>query len=534
MKQILGLLFGLLVVTPLPGLAKNLTAYNGSGTATNVYISNDVYLIHLTANGSDITGAVWTGSGWSGAETIFTDSGEDFNLYYNYDLAELSNGTIVVRQDEDLVSYSEDYGFQHTTLVDSGTLDEMVVLDESVSFVYCTVDEDPSAVSWSEATGLASAVTLAGGVCTDDLSYMTGQKDVLLDYYSGTAYDISNNYAVLDTIDLSGLDYAGEDDDYDSQGHDPHVYEQKNGDVVFAFDDSLYGYSYEAQTWQPIVTLSSGFELIGAGSDANEEEYDYPVQQSPNGKRLFAFASNAADTEFKIYRWKESGWDLEKSYSFDGDAELILTTTDKSKKSLDWALWLPDNNTLNVYRWSKKYRYHTLTTRDLECDAQCTFTLDISKKGKVFFTWNNDPALSAGVWTSDTDTWEDTTLVADSSNDDGVVLQSKVTSLGQWIVEYEGEKHSVKRWTPDTSWGATHNLTSEGSYYNDDKLYLVGLDSYVLTVRQFSFDDGSKTAIASIDNVSSFNATSSFIYNDGLFLYYATRDGERVMDKVAL
>lgn len=536
MRKLFGLVFGVAALLPLPSLADDLTSYQGFGTQPNTYISNDQYLIHIDHDGSDITGQVWENGAWTTPEIIFTDSVGDFELEEGSGIYELHNGTLIMSGSGNLLSYSSDYGFQYFT--NPIAVRDTVLNENSITFVSCNFDEtnSASATLWDEVNGFGTTTSLPGSLCAEDLSYMTGQKNALIDYYTSNVYNAGSNYALLASGDLTGLGYIDENDDYDTQGNNPDIVMKKNGDVVFAYEDNLYGYAYNDQAWRQTITLDEGYSLAGfiAGG-----EYEYPLFQTENNKQIFAFAANADQTEYQVYRWTSAaGWQMEKTYSFASSTDLITTNLDKSKKNFDWAFWENAANELTVYRWNTAHAYETRTTRDLDCNAQCTFTLDVSKKGKIFFAWENAPEFYVAAWKPDTAIWEDASLIDTNDTAGSIVNTYVTTNKGQWIVEYlDGSTHYAKRWEPDTGWRATRQLEADATYFNPDnnKFYTVNLAAdHSLTVSLFKLKNGTAFESSTVNEISSFESAVTFIFDDTIFLYYLTQDNERLLNDEAL
>ena len=540
MNKLFGLLLGLTILAPLPSLADNLVVSHNSSDDSTLYVSNDIALIRITADGSDIQGSAWSTStdSWSSASTIFTDSGSTFSTDDSdfTSITELTNGTIILSQGDDLISYSEAYGFQHFT--QSSDVYKVVPHADTATLIdYCSnTSAAHTAALWSEATGVGSTFELTGSTCTQDLEYFAGSNDVLVDYYAGVAYDITNDYAVLDTIDLSGLGYTDEGDDFDAQGNNPDVAEKSNGDIVFAFEDSLYGYDYSDQTWQTMVTLGGSFSVVG---DDSQGDTDYSPLQTGNNKHIFAFTANNGQTQYRIYKWNSNtGWKLKKTYSFSEAADLIRTNINKKQTALYWAFWFDGSQTIKVYRWNTTSGYTKRTSRLVDCTSDCYFTLDISKRGKVFVAGVDGTGVADTVlmaWKPSLDVWEDTTLLA---ADISGYTTAHVTAEGRWIVVFQNDddSYSAIRWTPDSGWSTIADVQADGMmYYDGDSLYYVTISSSDrLRVKRYIWSLHTSTTVGSINDVASFDDDESFVQDSHLFVLYTGTDDSSNTEAIAL
>lgn len=520
----------LALFSPLPSRADDLTI----ATSADLYVSNTTAAIKLGLSGDDVTGSVWSKANntWSEPTTIFTNAGEEFVLDESYFVAikELKNGTIVLSQGDDLISYSPKKGFQHFS--QSNNVYDVVTHGNSASLIdWCNdTDISRSLALWTEAEGIEPAVAVTT-TCTDDLSYFTGQKNVLIDYYNGVAYAVRDEYAILDTIDLTSLNYANANDDFDAQGNHPDFALKQNGDIVFAFENYLYGYAFHSQAWQPLTTIEPGFTVIGAG----QGEYDYSLLASGDQRKFFAFTANSDQTDYAVYRWTVGdGWILDQTYSFSSAAELIHPKLDKSPTNVEWAFWFDDTKEIELYRWSKRMGYIQRTDREIDCPGHCVFTFNVSRKNKLFLTWGNaslDSTNYAAAWVPGTETWSDTTLATKNN-----FRNTHITLAGQWIVEYQkdNDKFAAKRWTPDQGWGQAADINAEDIYYNQDALYFTELTDNTLTVQYYNWQTNSATTVTTIDSVSTIDDEATFIYDDYIFLVYTTVGGTDKTQAVAL
>ncbi len=513
------------MILPLPALA-TVTMEVDPNSSGDLYFDNASYLIHIGKAGDDVQAQVWSDGSWSDAETLFVDEDGDFNFKGNSLAVELTDGTIVLIEDGDgIISYSETEGFQYFSDT-NGTVSDAIVNNNSVTLINCdgNGDEDDStafASTWTETDGVQEAVELPSSVCTDDLSYFAGKKNAVVDYYSGNVYDPSNSFATLASIDLSTLGYVDANDDWDAQGNNPDYAKKKNGDIAFAFQDNLYGYAYNDQTWRTLITLDDGFTVVGDDSQGDD---DYSPLETENGKQLFAFAANEDETEYQIYRWTSAdGWQLEKTYSFSESTELVRTSIDYSKSTLNWGFWLQDSSELSVYQWSESNGYEKIAEQTMDC-TNCNLTLDVSKKGKVYVaavSATGDSTTTLEAWKPGTDTWQSTTLPAGVS---GNYLSTHVSADGRWIVVYQmnDSSYSAVRWTPDGGWGSRANLNAESVSFNDDLLYFVTLDpTDSLIVSRYKWSSKTSETLTSIEDVTSFNDDDTiFTYDDYLFVFY--------------
>lgn len=520
----------LALFSPMPSRAADLTI----ATSSDLYVSNTTAAIKLGQSGDNVTGSVWSKANntWSKSTTIFTNTGDDFVLDERYFVAikELKNGTIILSQGDDLISYSPTQGFQHFS--QSNDVYEVVTHGNKASLIDRCNDTDTSRslALWTETEGIEPAVAVST-TCTDDLSYFTGQKNVLIDFYIGVAYDVTNQYAVLDTIDLTSLNYATASDDFDPQGNNPNAVLRRNGDITFAFENYLFGYAYHSQTWQPLNTIEPGFQVIGG----DQGEYDYSLLSTGDRKNIFAFTANNDQTDYEVYRWTTTdGWVVDETYSFSSTADLVRPTLDKSPTNVEWAFWFDDTNKIKLYRWSKSGGYTQRTDRTIDCPGHCVFTFDVSKKNKLFLTWGSsslDSTNYAAAWTPGTKTWVDTTLATQNN-----FRNTHITLAGQWIVEYQKDnaKFAAKRWTPDQGWGQAADINAEDIYYNHDALYFTELSGNTLTAQYYNWKTNSPTTLTTIDNVSAIDDGATFIYDDYIFLAYKTVGGADKTQAVAL
>ncbi len=525
MKKIFITLFTAILVSPL---ATSAAAISSDG----ITVTGDNYLINFSVADDSVFGQYWTGNGWSDEEEIFAIPDDYNNVSSTFTLTNGTYGRLLYGY---LVTYSPTDGFNPEEFpTDFAHVSDTIVNDNSVTFIDCynTFEDQAYGLTWNQVSGFGETTLLSNSQCGEDLSYFIGQKNVVLDFYSGNAYDPQNGFAVLDSIDLSEMPFPYNDNDFDSQGHGPQLAFKKNGDVAFIFD-TLFGYAYADKTWQPIVSMDDGFHVLQEEPGHFEDEFI--VGQTGNNKNIFAFATNTEKTEYRFYRWTSAtGWALDKTYTFDDSTDLILSNINNNQKKFYWAFWTNETNQLNIYRWTEDNYYELLTTRDLDCNAQCGFTLDVSKKGKVFFVWVNQPAAYAAAWKPDTEAWEDYTLV--DTTGDASLSNTYVTPKGQWVVEYfDNKKRYAIRWTPDSGWGMAQHIVADDTYFNGNKYYLVDLASnHELTVSRWQWREATAKLITTINEISSLRNYKTFVCDDRLFLAYITQDNERLLDDIEL
>lgn len=517
----IGLMFIVFVFWPHKGSA--LTYLAGSG-----YIYNDSYLIHIDQDGDNVTGQVWTkDGGWTDAEKIFSDE-ESFHTNEDYaTLGEFSNGSLIIydRDSQQLVTYSDERGFQHEDL---NAYEDVIFGNNKLVVLTCQNETTVQATTWTQSSGFGAPGNLSESGCGEVyMPSFTLHKNVLVEYMNGNAYDVGDGYTILDTIDLTEARIGIQTED-EVVG----IEKKKNGDIVFNYGRGdeigvsdyqyLYAYLHDSATWQPFVAV------LNTGDNSGT------LYQTSDGKRQFAIGSNADSTQYFFYQWTSAGgWDLAKTYEFSESAELVMPDEIKNPSDFYWAFWFNSSDQLKVYRWTQENQYEKLTTRDLACTQNCLLGLEISMLGKVFVSWRNNPSLSASVWKPSTDIWEDVILVESAG---GSINDTHLTSRGQWIIQYSsGQKSLLKRWSPDGSWGNKHAASVDGTYFNGDKLYLVDLNKTtdVLTVGKWNWSTGSTDLTDTIEEISSFNE-GNFIFSENLFLSYRTQDDEWVMDTIPL
>jgi len=533
----LAIIFGAVLLAPLPSLADELATHQNTYVDDSpLYASNSSVLIELSIDGSDIQGSVWSDtSGWSTPATIFTDNGTTFDIE-DVEVDELKNDTIVMSQGDDLITYSTDSGFEHFT--QSSNVYRVIVSGNTASLIdYCDSGETTRSVTPWTNDGLGTTVELTGVTCTDDLAYFAGNRRVLIDYYSGIAYDVTDDYAVLDTIDLTGLGYVDEGDDFDSQGNSPDVARRHNGDIALAFEDQLYGFSYRDRAWRDIVTLTDGV-IVPA---ENSAEYGYDPLLSPNEKSVLAFVSDDLDeaTEYVVYRWTSpDGWIEDTTFSFTepttmfrsnlyDDSNIVSRhSVDKSLNTIDWVFWLHDSQTLQVYNWSSDDGYTLRTEHATTCDAECEFTVDISKRNKVFIV-SSDPTGGSShtvlAWKPVADVWEETNLARAG------FVTTHVNNYGNFVVAFQSKsspnQYSAKRWTSTNGWGTKAVLGADDVYFNNNHLYFTELNSSnELTTSSFRWRGRTSTVLDATSDVKLVD--DSFSYGDYLFLLYASTSDE--------
>lgn len=523
-----------------PQLSNAAVSYtDGFGVMPNVYISNEDALVHIDHDGDQITGSVWLGNEWSDPENIFVDADGDFELAGNpdYHFQELRSNALVIQDDEKVITYSNSYGFQY---MDVSDYEDVVINQYNNQLLLIQCGAAVAVTPWTEAAGLGDEVTLEGAACAEDLSWFIAQRDALIDYYTGSAYDVGNNFALIDSIDLTGIGY---NDDFDAQGITPSMLTKKNGDIVFGFtseddysndsgnvfDDGygsdieyLWGYSTVTDSWQSLV--NPGNSNITRGQ----------LFQTPNSRQVFAIGSSEDSKMWRIYRWdSNTGWQLEATYDFDEAATFIQPMVSKKKKAFDWAFWFNSSDTAKFYRWKQADGYQKLTERSLECNDSCDYTMTVSKKGKVFLGWQDNPTLQGSVWVPATDSWEDKTLVETGS---GQLTDVHVTSKGQFILQYfTGNTNRLRRWTPDGGWGSESTITN-GIYFDGNKLYLTDHTPSTdqLTVSHWQWSSNSSVAVETLADISKFEEDNSFIYDHLIFLSILTGDDERTVVDVEL
>lgn len=536
MTKLLAIILGAVLLAPLPSLADELTTHqNGRVDDSPLYASNTSSLIELSVDGTDVQGSVWSDtSGWSTATTIFTDSGTAFNIE-DVEVDELKNDTIVMSQGDDLITYSTASGFEHFT--QSSDVYRVVVSGNTASLIeYCSSGETTREVTPWTNDGLGTTVELTDVTCTDDLAYFAGNKRVLIDYYSGVAYDVTDDYAVLDTIDLTGLGYVDEGDDFDSQGNSPDVARRYNGDIALAFEDHLYGFSYSDRAWRDIITLTDGVIV----PDEASAEYGYNPLVTPNEKGILVFVADdlAEATEYVVYRWTSpDGWVEDTTFTFTepttmfrsnlySDSSIVQRNSmDKSRKSIDWVFWLHDSETLQVYNWRSADGYTLRTEHATTCDAECTFKVNISRRNKVFIVSSNPDGsgtTSVLAWKPVADVWQKTNLAHAG------FVTTRVNNNGNFIVAYQDERspyaYSAKRWTSTNGWSTKAALGADDVYFNNNRMYFTKLNSSnKLRTSRFKWRGRTSTVLDTTNDVEL--VVDSFTHGSYLFhLYTSTSD----------
>ncbi len=526
--------FGIALLLPTTAFATqvDVSSYE-DGVRPNSYVVTDQALLHIKRVDDLIKGRAWSKGGWSDWEDIVVINADD--VVGGFWTTTFVDGTVVMGfQTQDynftnIMTYTRDHGFQHQ----GQQLDDFLVTDvmpyprrNAVTLTQCVGEGPISALSWSLAAGFGEVTELNGSFCGEDLEYLIEQKQVIIDYYTGTVYDRLHNYAIVATTNFSKLDYADADDLYDSQGDNPQVFVRKNGDLALTFRRFLYGYSYQDEVWTQRLKLPKGFQLVSDGHS------DYSTAQSSSNERthVVAFAVNKDQTEYQLYRWtSKHGWQLEQSYEFDQLTRLIVPESVKRKDSVYWAFWTAAEDQLSVYRWTKARGYKKMVSRAFELDCEdCGWSssiildqivLSVSKKNKVFIAWYPSTALYATAWDPDTAIWQDQQLGDDTDQAD--FTNAYITDKGQWIVEFKkGDQGAVVRWTPDQGWGSARSANVDNSYFHDNKYYFAKLASDgVLQVKRMKWKTGA-VRIKKIEGVSEFPNDRSFIYQNRLFLYY--------------
>lgn len=522
-----------------PQLSSAAVSYTeGFGVMPNVYISNEDALVHIDHDGDQITGSVWLGNEWSDPENIFVDADGDFELAGNpdYHFQELRSNALVIQDDEKVITYSNSYGFQYTDFSD---YEDIVIEPFKSKLLLIQCGETVTATPWTESAGLGDEVTLEGAICGEDLSWFIAKHGVLIDSYTGNAYSIGLDFSLIDSIDLTGVGFT---DDLDAQGYVPSTLKHKQGDIVFGFSSEyegsgtasvfedgygsdieyLWGFSVATNSWQPLINPAEDGMTYGQ------------LFQTRNERHLFAIGSSTDQKNWQIYRWdRTTGWQLEQTYEFDEAATFIQSSESKRRNALDWAFWFNSSDTIQVYRWTLPDGYQQLTERSLSCNDACEFSMALSKKGKVFLSWKDNPTLTGAVWAPADASWEDKTLVENGSV---FLTDVHVTRHGQFILQYStGGTNRLRRWTPDGGWGSENTITN-GTYFDGDKLYLTDHTPSTdqLTVSHWQWSSNSSVTVETLADISKFEEDNSFIYDHLIFLSILTGDDERTVVDVEL
>lgn len=498
--------------------ANTLEVYQGNGVS-NFYIRSNEALIHIAISAgatSRVTGKVWSGESWTKSENIFEDKEHDFDITERNPFL-LGDGTIVMRAGNDLVSYSVTGGFRHTNFELDGSVRDRIVGTHRITDITCLEGDthQAAAKTWDVRTGATDRIELPNSLCTDDLSYFTGTKNTVIDYYTGNVYDSIDNYSVLDTADFSELGYVDDSDDYDSQGYNPWVAHKKNGDTVFAFENHLYGYAYGDQAWRPIITLNEGLTV------GTTDDLDYYLLNTADNKNLFAFARTSDKQQYDIYHWTSiQGWQLEQQYQFDEPAELVLPSETNRSTDLYWAFQLNESSMFYAYRWTKAGGFALLTNRS--CTSCSAATVEVSKKGKIFLLWGENLTTYAATWQPDSDTWEDYTLIPKST--DAQIQKTQITSKGQWIIEFhDGVSRQIIQWKPDGGWGKPHSIKADRSFFYDNNYYWLYLPATGdLKLKYWSWSENRGKTLTAVSEVTHLESDTTFIFDDRVFLYYTT------------
>lgn len=516
MKRIFITVCSLIVLLPVPGFA--VSVIDG-------YVYSDKSLMMLQEIDGTVYGQAWSEDDWTELESIATPGVLDSNWIRT--AFELADGSLVATDGNFYISYSPNYGFSYSEA--DFVASDVIHNTSQETFINCSASGTTAfAAAYDTADGLGEQVELVSSFCAGEVTYFTGSKQVVIDYYSGNAYDVSDNYSVIDSIDLSALNYVGEDDDYDSQGNDPVVFSDNNGDTVFGFNEYLYGYSSKDRTWRSLVQLDEGFSLI---TDA-DTEYDESIIQTNDEKNILAFAMNEEKTEYRVYRWtSNAGWVLVETFDFNSSTDLILPERNGALAKLYWAFWTDASNTVTVYRWSAADAFEIRTTKNVLCKGQCRFELEVSKKGKVFLGIDKGTTLFVSAWDPNTGNWQTKKL---ASGTDISLAQTLITSWGQWLVEFnKGSKRYAIRWTPDGGWGKSYGITASQTVFHNDRYYLINIDTNnQLTVKRLNWKNGNKVELASIDGVD--NLYEEFSLSGQIFLYYQGIGGGYVLQNVDL
>lgn len=525
MQKFVFVVCSMFFLLPVPSLA--VSVIDGFGEEEKQYVYNDESLIMLQEIDGTVYGQAWSEDDWTEVESIATTGVLDSNWIYT--AHELADGSLVATDGNFYISYSSDSGFNYSYSEADFVISAVVHNTSQETFINCSDSGTMAfAAAYDIEDGLGEQVELANSFCAGEVTYFTGGKQVVIDYYSGNAYDVSDNYSTIDSIDLSALNYTDEDDDYDPQGNNPVVFSNNNGDAVFGFNEFLYGYSYKDRTWRPVVQLDEGFSLITNA----DTEYDESIIQTNDEKSILAFAMNEDGTEYRVYQWtSNAGWVLIETFEFDAATELILPERNNMLTKLHWAFWTDETNTVTVYRWSAVGGFDVRATKNVICNNQCRFELEISKKGKLFLNTNTGTTLFASAWKPNTAIWQNKKLISGASLS---FAQTSITSWGQWLVEFnKGTKRYAIRWTPDGGWGKTYGIVANRAVFQNNRYYLTKVDSNnQLTFKRLNWKNGFKIELGSIEGVDTLS--EQFFLGNEAFFYFEDTNGENVLQEIEL
>lgn len=514
----------------------------------NLYVRSDNHLLHITREDGVVKGQFWDEgrythnkkkrNQWSKKQDLLVDTDEEFTtrlivgefgggalalfgIYPNYD--EFNAHFITFRKGKFAVHEQADV-FVH----------DLVMRKKGMTLIQCKNGDVGYATEWSFKNGLSAQTELEGSQCNFELQYISGKKAQIIDYHSGNVYNRKKGYSLITSKDFSELGYTDADDDWDAQGNHPRVYKTRKGDLAMAYEDKLYGYSF-VNGWQPII---DGVDF----SDNISWEYDKPLLITGDSKQVFAFTATEDKKTYGVYRWKsQGGWEQEKTYNFDVATDVIFPDTVKKEKSAYWGFYQKSTEKFLVHRWSKKHGYKKIATKNLGCVDLCktvpnssqAVEFDVSKKNKVFITWNANPAIYLSAWDPKTDTWDDKRVVEEKSA--GKRWKTYVTTGGEWIVVfYENDTRKAIRWTPDGSWGSKKTINEDQFYFYDDSIYLADLgpnNTALVTRLRWKKE---KKEVATVSNVSSLGDYYTAFFKEYMLLYYTNTSKKKDVEMIEL
>lgn len=502
---------------------ENATVYSGGTKPENLYVSTAETLIHFnrSIDGTDLVAEVWDGTDWETEVVVVADSiASDYNFSAG-NIFVLEDDTVVWLYDDLIVTYSDAGGFAHYT--NPATTGTAVSMPTGVVFIDCFETDDGTGNqvgqirvrTWQPGAEVSAEKTLDS--CNDqDALAWSASNDTLVDFVHGIAYDMANDYAVIDEIE--GSTSLGQDDT-------EYYVAARNmgGNQVLATETALLSYDYDSHWAEPVIFT---------------DEFVRQVYTTENQEEIIALVSNTDYTTYTLYAWSSTdGWVRIEQYDFDSATTILTPTTSKVTDELYYAFWENDTNTLSVNSFATVHAIGTvtvLTERTLLCNANCTFALDVSAKGKVFLTWKKSSALYASVWTPDEDVWEDKLLVKNGVSSQ--INESQVGDGGDWFVNYQARKHVqfIMRWTPDGGWNKKQLVVSQQEFFDGTSYYLTYLNTYNDTLNVRKLKSSGKEMIETITDTYKFNPSNSFLFSDWLFLSTTTTDNEALLTAVQL